>query len=345
MSSDILLKDIARALDISIGTVDRALHDRPDINPETRRRVLKAAKDMGYRPNMVASILRTKRKYRIALNLPQEIASFWNEVRAGIHHELSIAQGSVDLLDFPFSRLGRGEVKSLTAAHRAKVHGIITIAGVSTQAHDLLRQQMAQGLPVVFVGSSMGDLEGVAAISVNPQASGALAAELIGRLSAPTGYVSVVTGDARVPDHAEKLAAFKKTLETYFPGLIVLPAVEAHDDPREAFTKFSKLLASVNELNGCYVTTANSIPILQAIERAKCSPLVITTDLFPELFPYLRSDQVAATLYQRPRTQGRVAFRTLFDFLVKGVQPSGHLQLIPQLVLRSNLDCFPAGDL
>ena len=37
------IKDIAQALGVSIGTVDRALHGRPGINPSTQKRVLKMA--------------------------------------------------------------------------------------------------------------------------------------------------------------------------------------------------------------------------------------------------------------------------------------------------------------
>ncbi len=53
----ITTKDIARICGVSRGTVDRALHNRPGINPETRDRIIKKAKELGYRPNMVARSL------------------------------------------------------------------------------------------------------------------------------------------------------------------------------------------------------------------------------------------------------------------------------------------------
>jgi LacI family transcriptional regulator len=67
---------------------------------------------------------------------------------------------------------------------------------------------------------------------------------------------------------------------------------------------------------------------------------VITTDLFPALVPEIRSRAVAATIYQRPRTQGRVAFRVLHEFLVEGECPSFQVTLAPHLVMRGNLDFF-----
>lgn len=42
------IRDLAAHLGISIGTISRALNNRPDVNPETRQRVIKAAEEMGY---------------------------------------------------------------------------------------------------------------------------------------------------------------------------------------------------------------------------------------------------------------------------------------------------------
>jgi len=55
------IKQLARHLDISIGTVSRALNGKPDVNPETRKRVLEAAKEHGYAPNQSGRSLRQGR--------------------------------------------------------------------------------------------------------------------------------------------------------------------------------------------------------------------------------------------------------------------------------------------
>ena len=41
------MKEIARRTGVSIGTVHRALNDKPGINPDTRERVLAAAAALG----------------------------------------------------------------------------------------------------------------------------------------------------------------------------------------------------------------------------------------------------------------------------------------------------------
>src|ERR1700736_1484801 len=78
------IKDIARALGVSIGTVDRALHGRPGINPLTRAKVLKMAQTLGYRPNLAARFLKSQRRLQISVQLPIEIATFFDALRSGI---------------------------------------------------------------------------------------------------------------------------------------------------------------------------------------------------------------------------------------------------------------------
>ncbi|WFU51496.1 substrate-binding domain-containing protein [Sinorhizobium terangae] len=52
------IRRLAQHLDISIGTVSRALNGKPDVNEETRKRVLQAAADLGYVPNQSGRSLR-----------------------------------------------------------------------------------------------------------------------------------------------------------------------------------------------------------------------------------------------------------------------------------------------
>ncbi|QQA43821.1 substrate-binding domain-containing protein [Pelagovum pacificum] len=52
------IRQLAERLDISIGTVSRALNNKPDVKKETRERVLKMALEMGYRPNQMGRALR-----------------------------------------------------------------------------------------------------------------------------------------------------------------------------------------------------------------------------------------------------------------------------------------------
>jgi LacI family transcriptional regulator len=60
-------KDLARICGVSLGTIDRALRNRPGIKVETRARILEKAREYGYKPNIVARNLKNRRTGEIGL--------------------------------------------------------------------------------------------------------------------------------------------------------------------------------------------------------------------------------------------------------------------------------------
>lgn len=66
----VTLADIAQALGLSPSTVSRALSDPDKVNPQTRERVRKAARRMGYVPSQVARSLTSGQTDVIRLIVP-----------------------------------------------------------------------------------------------------------------------------------------------------------------------------------------------------------------------------------------------------------------------------------
>ena len=64
------LKQLAEMLGLSQTTVSRALNGYPEVNAETRQRVLSAVRETGYRPNRAAQRLATGRAGSIGLVMP-----------------------------------------------------------------------------------------------------------------------------------------------------------------------------------------------------------------------------------------------------------------------------------
>ena len=82
------------------------------------------------------------------------------------------------------------------------------------------------------------------------------------------------------------------------------------------------------------------MPVLRAAEQeGRLDGLtVVTTDLFPELVDWIRAGKVAATVYQRPLTQGRVALQALYRFLHHRERLPARQRIVPYVVMSSNLD-------
>jgi LacI family transcriptional regulator len=337
------IRDIAESLGVSIGTVDRALHDRPGINQKTRSRILEQAKAMGYRPNLAARFLSCRKQLKIGVNLPAEIASFFDLVRDGVLEAVGAVETSdVKLVHRSYPGLGNGEKEALAEALESDLDGLIMVPGQPDCLVPLLRKAAERRLPVVCVNTDAPEVEHLATVCVDSLTTGALVGELMGRFLARKGQVMVVTGQLSTIDHAQKVAGFRQALGEMWPELRVATVVEAHDHEPEAYEKCRKLLKSTSDIAGIYVTTANSIPVMRAVEEAGLGGrvTVITSDLFPALARHIESGRVAATLYQRPVMQGQLAFRALYSYLVEGVQPPPVTRLAPHVVMKSNLKLF-----
>jgi LacI family transcriptional regulator len=337
------VREISEALGISIGTVDRALHNRYGVSAKTKAKVLRMAEKLGYKPNIAARSLKLNRKLRIAAVLPREIASFFDPLRAGIQAAADEAIGLQITLDFhEYPRLGTDDMELLESVALKEYDGILFTPGRPRELATTIRRLTEQGVAMMCVASDAPDSERIAAVTVDAYASGALAAELLSyRLQTPS-RVTTITGELAVFDHAEKLRGFAATLATLAPHFTLLPVVESHESPQEAYRQTLALLKSKTRPDALYISTANSLPVFRALEEQKMfgRVQVIATDLFHELVPLVDSGKVLATLYQRPYAQGKIAFETLLGHLLAKDKPVKSQRLAPHIIFRSNLSLF-----
>jgi LacI family transcriptional regulator len=342
-SGPIGIKEIAKHLGISIGTVDRALHARRGISPRTRAKVLKAAEKLNYKPNVAARTLKLNRRLRIGVHLPLQIASFFNPLREGIRAAAKAAVGVTLELDFrTYPHMGKGDVELLEADFARQYDGLILTPGDPAKFDPLIRRLAAQGTPVVCVASDAPRSGRLASIYIDAATSGGIAAELFARTLQKPANVAVITGDLSTQDHAEKLKGFAATLAIIAPRLSLLPTLETHERPKDARHETLALLQRKGRPSGIYISTANSLPVLRALEEQEALDdiLVVATDLFPELIPFLESGRILGTLYQRPSTQGKAAFEALIRYLLDGIAPKSVTRFAPHIILRSNLPLF-----
>lgn len=343
MNKKATLSDLAKALSLSTATVHRALYDHDTVKPDTKARVREMAESMGYRPNLAARFLKSSRNFRVSVNTLQGTTSFWDEVRAGISEE---AHGhsvhEVDLEFRTYPRLGEGEEEEFEAALNAHVDGMITFPTRPQALQQWMQRSASSKIPVICVATDAPGSGRQAVVSVDTMVSGSLAADLLGKFLQGKGKVAVTLSAIAIQEHAEKCHAFESTLRSLYPDMHLVETIEEHDLESEAYDKCRRLFQQHPDLAGMYVTTEASIPVLEAARDSHMLDhlTVITTDLFPALVPEIRSGAVEATIYQRPRTLGRMAFRLLQEYLVDGGCSTQHLMLSPHLVMRGNLDFF-----
>ncbi|MEO6012542.1 MAG: substrate-binding domain-containing protein [Devosia sp.] len=171
------IRALARHLDISIGTVSKALNNRFDINPETRKRVLQAAAELGYVANQSGRSLRqgTTRTVGFVIESnqasPTDSDNFFMAVFDGVQsvlrgHHLDLVvlpcASDEDPVDYLTRMVGRGFVDAF-------------IISATRKKDPRVAMLLKAGIPFVALGRSGEDqhcwvdldFEGVAEQSVD----------------------------------------------------------------------------------------------------------------------------------------------------------------------------------
>lgn len=335
------IRAIAEALDISVATVHRALHNQARVSEETRERVLRMAHQQNYQPNLTARNLRLNRHFRVSVHLPTTIAAFFDSLRAGIEEAASPFRSALEVEFHRYSRNPGRAQASLRSALEAGVHGIIAVPPNTTQMTRLVKKAGERSIPVICVSTDSPESGRLTAITPHPYYGGCMAAEVLAASMRKRGHVVVMAGDLQNLNQTEKVRGFMKMLARMDANTSVT-VIETRDDPERAYKSAQRCLKAMPAIGGMYVTSANSIPVLQALrkeDRLHAIP-VVTTDLFPELVPYLRDGAVKATVYQCPEMQGSLAIRAMYQYLMESIAPPSCIGVIPQLVMKSNLELY-----
>jgi len=336
--------DIARLANVSIGTVDRALHGRKGISKETRKRVLQVARELSYTPNPAARMLAVGRAHlRIGVCIPREIHYFYDQVRDGILAEARRFESlGVSVTYDPVPRLGAGEVERVRHMLASDIRALIVSPGDPGCLAPLIDEAEKKNIRVACVASDAPNSARSTVVCVDPELNGRCAAELIGKSLPKGSRVAVVTGMLQTEDHRRKTKGFMEAFSHFCDGGEVVGVVENHEDEQEAFQKCLALFQSRKDLGGLYVSTANCLPVCAAIEAAGLAGCLrlITTDLFPPMVPYIENGTITASIHQRPYVQGQTAVRLIVDHIIYRRPFPPFRYLSPGIVLQSNLRLF-----
>ena len=172
------IHDLAKHLNISIGTVSRALNGRADVSDETRQRVLAAAKRLGYSPNQSGRSLRRGATGMIGFMIIPDRAranageAFFMKVFGGLQSVL--AKHSLDLVIYYCSADQDPETYAKRIVERGLVDGLIVSQTnrIDKRIDYLIRRKF----PFIAFGRSLSggehswidlDFEGVAEQSID----------------------------------------------------------------------------------------------------------------------------------------------------------------------------------
>ncbi len=336
------IKDIASLAGVSIGTVDRALHNRRGIDPQTRQRVLAIAEKIGYRKNRVASILTRKKPLVFAAVFPQKLHYFYDDVRQGFSEAVeNLHDFKVYPLVYNIESLGHGEEEVLQRFLKEDIDALVLTPGHRSRLNSLINQFAEKNIPVVTVSTDAPESRRLTSVCVNPYQNGELAGELLAKIIQGK-KVAVMIGSLEIEDHRQKAEGFMNSFLALRPDGEIVAVVENQERENLAAQNTKDLLRKHPDLSGIYVATANSVAVCQVLTKQDANHRIklITTDLFEEMVEYLEKGVIQATLFQNPYRQGWEAVMILFQFITEKWKPPTYYYLEPVVVMRSNLSFY-----
>lgn len=144
----ITIRDIARELRISVSTVSRALQNHPDISERTKEQVRECARKLNYKPNIMASNLRTSKNTTIGVVIPELNHHFFSSVLDGI--EQAANEAGYNILICQTGEDVQKEIQSVHTLITSRVAGILV--GVTKQTANLqhLQDILDNGIKLVL---------------------------------------------------------------------------------------------------------------------------------------------------------------------------------------------------
>ena len=146
--NDITIYDIARTLNISASTVSRGLSNHQSIREDTKKKILKTAREMGYQHNTFASSLRKKRSNTIGVVLPRLNSYFMSTVVAGI--EKKVNQNGYNLIISQSQESVMKEMANIETMYNSRVDGLLVSLAYDTENLKHFDYFFNKGIPVIF---------------------------------------------------------------------------------------------------------------------------------------------------------------------------------------------------
>ncbi|MCU1531464.1 MAG: transcriptional regulator, LacI family [Arthrobacter sp.] len=259
MSKKPTLRDVSQATGLSSFTVSRALSNGADVSPTSRKRVLKAARELGYVPNRAAQELRKKTRSSIAVITASTSNYYYLDLMKGIQHVLRGSNRNAVVADIAAEGVYTAEVEDATVQDliQSRTAGIITTLTLSTQNIKLLE---TWDIPVVFVDSAPpADAAQVPSILTdNFTASMKTGAHL-----AQHGYTDwlFLAYPGRWSTRAERERGLREAATRYAAGLRVL---ETENDSQSAYETLSAYLDTPGQVLPRAIIAGNN-PLLHGV--------------------------------------------------------------------------------
>ena len=312
------IKEIAEKAGVSIGTVDRVLHDRGRVSAETKETILRLVKELDYQPNNVVRALAIRRK-KLKLDFftvdPKE-HPFFEGVLAGVQAKRAeLAQYEVEV-----------DVHTISAYKPSWDLETLQTDGIAMMPTPWQAQvrewAKKEGIPIVYYNIPSED--GLAYVGCDYEKAGRIAAGLCGLMTAGTGKICILSeGDDSIISYRDRVKGFQREAKQAYPQMQIIDNSYTTAQGSDLDHLAEQMLLENPDLDVVYLINPGDYHVCRTIRELSANPnlRIITNDLTDEQRPYMEEGLITATICQEPEKQGAQSLEILFQYLVNGSLP------------------------
>ena len=306
----ITIKEIAKLANVSQSTVSKALNDKPDVSPETKRKIIELAKQHDFVPNAFGKGLKSRTTENIGVIFCREAQPlsgnpFYSRVLEGIEAEVAIKNYNLVLQLIP-----ECQQNALPKMVRQRqVDGLI-LAGIFQD--QFIQNILTNGIPVVLVDPKF-TIENCCQILIDNEHGAFTATQyLIQNGHRRIGFIS---GDLERLSFKKRFEGYKKALEynriSFDQNLVRTGGLE------KGYEHVKSLLMLDSRPTAIFA--ANDINAIHGYKAIQEQNLKIPDDVsiigFDDIDLAKYSSPALTTVRVYKEEMGSIAIRTLFQLI------------------------------
>lgn len=328
----VTIKEIAALANVSRGTVDKVLNNRPGVKASTREKIQKIADELNYQPNFLGkALVQSKAPVKLGIILTPDYNPFVHELLAGIYNaQDEFAAFGIEVITKMMTTLEPAEqISIINELVNQNISGMavfpIDDPRVIARINQLIENQMA----IITFNSKVEGIRHLCFVGQNHYKGGRTAAGLLGKISHSDSRIGVIISSYHLSCHQDRLRGFQDKLAESYPAFNILDIQENQDRKEDAFRITLEYCNKYPDLNAVYLTSGGIAGVQTALEIAgKTNQVkIVCHDLTPDTISLLKNGSVDFALGQNPELQGYQLVKTLFEFLIKNIRPQETIEI------------------
>lgn len=337
------IRKIAEISNVSRGTVDKVLHNRPGVSEPVRKKVKKVASALDYKPNIIGKALAGQQNPKtIGVIVAPDYNPFVEDIKIGVQaakEEISDYGYNIDMrvlntLD------AQEQINILDSFTENKIDGISLFSIDSDKIRKKVDNIIADGLPVVTYNSDIQNSKRICFVGQNHYKGGIVAGDLMSKILKGSSKVLIITSLLELACHKNRVAGFKQAIEEFESNIQIIDIVENQDKKQLAFEQTTKYVENCPALKGIYITGGGVSGVGEALKTIGKHKEVklICHDLVESTVNLMREGVIDFTIGQDPFYQGYKSIKIIFEYLISGKKPaSKFIQTKIDIRSRSNI--------